>query len=211
MLYGVGLLAIICWVALILFNDVDVKIDYRGAAKQLTTALSIVLFIAGLFIKWLWRIPAFQGWLVPFPNLNGTWTGTLQSTWINPETQKVIAPIQIALVIDQNFLRCTCTLFTKESSSVSYASSFIHGEDGTKLLSFAYTNTPKVVYRNRSQTHSGTALLKAIQKPGRLLEGEYWTNRNTSGDIALRFKSKEKWQKVPDSFGHPNESAGNQA
>jgi hypothetical protein len=140
LLYVIGFVTTAVWFSLIWFNDIDVQEDAWGAIRQLSTALSVMAIFAFGFIKWLWKIPFLPEWLVPIPNLNGTWTGQLHSTWVNPETKKGIGPIQIALVIDQTFLRCTCTLFTKESSSTSYESGFVIGDDGSKRLSFSYTN-----------------------------------------------------------------------
>ncbi|MEY4066519.1 MAG: hypothetical protein RIR26_2727 [Pseudomonadota bacterium] len=204
-LYVIGALTAAVWFGLLWFNGVDVQVDVLGAGKQLSTALSIMSIFAFGFIKWFWKIPFLPEWLVPIPNLNGTWTGQLHSTWVHPETKERIGPIPVALVIDQTFLRCTCTLYTKESSSISYESGFVIGDDNSKRLSFNYTNTAKVVHRERSQTHNGTALLKIVNHPHRALEGEYWTTRKTTGDILLKFETKKKWEKVPDSFSHPNE------
>jgi hypothetical protein len=205
LLYVIGFVTAAVWFGLLWFNGIDAQVDVWGAAKQLPTALSVMCLFALGFVKWFWKMPFLPQWLVQIPNLNGTWIGQLHSTWVHPETKERIGPIQIALVIDQTFLRCTCTLFTKESSSTSYESGFVIGDDNSRRLSFSYTNSAKVAHRERSGTHNGTALLRIVNRPYRALEGEYWTNRNTTGDISLRFETKEKWEKVPDSFSHPNE------
>ena len=55
------------------------------------------------------------------PDLQGTWEGELQSTWINPETKQGIPPLKMVLVIRQSFSSVSCTMFTKESESYSRA------------------------------------------------------------------------------------------
>jgi hypothetical protein len=38
--------------------------------------------------------------------------------------------------------------------------------------------------------HDGAAILKIVERPERVLEGQYWTDRKTTGDIQVLFKSK---------------------
>ena len=37
-----------------------------------------------IFIRWLWRLRILKGWLIPFPDLEGSWKGTLSTVhgWI---------------------------------------------------------------------------------------------------------------------------------
>jgi len=46
----------------------------------------IITVIGVLFNKYLWKLKIFQRWLVYIPNLNGTWTGHIESDYINKET-----------------------------------------------------------------------------------------------------------------------------
>ena len=62
-----------------------------------------------LFVKGGWRLPLFKGWLVPFPDLQGTWQGQLQTTWKNPHTGEVPPPFPIVCVIRQSFETLSCT------------------------------------------------------------------------------------------------------
>jgi len=38
--------------------------------------------------------------------------------------------------------------------------------------------------------HEGAVILKMVTKPKRVLEGQYWTDRRTTGDFQVLFKSK---------------------
>ena len=81
----------------------------------------IYAIIYVLFTSWAWRWRPFYGWLIPFPDLEGTWRGTVVSTWRNPETGQAPPPIEAMLVIRQKFDSISCTLFTAESESQSNA------------------------------------------------------------------------------------------
>src|SRR5258708_6999820 len=72
----------------------------------------LVVIIATLFVLYGWRWRGFYPWLVSFPNLNGTWKGFIQTTWINPETGKTPGPIPAILTIKQSFIRVSCVLRT---------------------------------------------------------------------------------------------------
>src|SRR5439155_14864877 len=61
--------------------------------------IPVVLLVIAIFVGYAWRWRIFRGWLVPFPNLNGTWEGTIQTTWENPETGQSPAPIPVILII----------------------------------------------------------------------------------------------------------------
>src|SRR4030042_1801457 len=53
-----------------------------------------------IFTIWLWRCKRLQGWLIPFPDLNGTWQGEIQSNWKDAEG-KTLGPIPAILTIKQ--------------------------------------------------------------------------------------------------------------
>jgi len=199
------IVSVLAWLAILLCSGIELKFSWE-AFKALPDVVSVDLVVWGLFVKWGWKLPMFQGWLVPFPVLEGTWHGTLKSTWINPETSKPLGEIPMVLVIKQTFTTICCTIhtFTQESSSQSYAASFlIDEESGTKQLVYVYTNRPKAGVRHRSPVHDGTALLRVIENPGKMLQGEYWTNRQTTGDIELKFRCKELLETFPEDMKPP--------
>ncbi|SRR5260221_417404 len=185
------------WVLLILLSTRTLSISWE-AVKLLPEVVTIYTILYLIFVKWAWRLSFLQGWLVPFPDLEGTWQGTLQSTWQNPETGSAPPPIPIILVIKQSFETISCVLYTKESSSYSTAALLSEEDDsGIKRLSYVYTNTPELTARGRSPIHDGAAILKIITTPVRSLQGEYWTNRKTTGTISLTFRSKKLSESFP--------------
>src|SRR5713226_3474836 len=106
------------WIILILFSTQELSISWESV-KLLPEVVTIYTILYLIFVKWGWRLPLLQGWLVPFPDLEGTWQGTLQTTWQNPETSSTPLPIPIIFVVKQSFETISCVLYTKESSSYS--------------------------------------------------------------------------------------------
>jgi hypothetical protein len=151
----------------------------------------------GLFAVFIWRWKPLQGWLVPFPDLNGTWKGSISSDWEGDGAAGVEA-IPVILSIRQSFGRMSCVMRTAEMESRSYAESFsIKPEDQVRRLCYSYTSRPKQSLRHRSTPHDGTALFNIVDASGELrLEGEYWTQRRTTGSVKLAYMSSE----VLDSF-----------
>lgn len=184
------------WVAILFFSGIEFRINWE-ALKKLPEAIGIYLILLLAFTTWAWRLPFLQGWLVPYPDLEGTWEGTLESTWVDPTTGLRKPAIPIVLVIKQSFSSISCTMHTQESTSFSNAAQIsTDDESGIVRLSYNYTNRPKATVRDRSEIHDGAAILRIIKGIPLAMEGEYWTSRRTTGDMQLKFKSR----KLADGF-----------
>ena len=48
--------------------------------------------------------------------------------------------------------------------------------------------------------HDGAAHLRVVTIPLRMLEGEYWTGRCSTGTMKLRFHSKKLLEAFPDNL-----------
>jgi hypothetical protein len=192
----VGILVAI-WVGVLYISKTGLAISW-DAVKQLPAVVTVYAILSYVFTKWLWRAPLLQGWLVPFPDLHGTWQGEIRSTWRDQKTRQALPPIPVLFVIKQSFLAINCTMHTQESDSYSHAAQFGQDDDGTLRLSFNYTNRPKATVRDHITIHDGAAILR-IGGRRRTLEGEYWTSRRTTGDISLKFSSREL---LEDNPGH---------
>jgi hypothetical protein len=188
------------WAAILYFSGTALTINW-DAIKKLPDVVTIYVLLSFVFTKWLWRLSIFRGWLVPFPDLQGTWAGELRSTWKNPETGQQIPALRMILVVRQTFSSVSCTLFTKESESYSTAAQIARDEEtGALSLSYNYTNRSKATIRHRSPIHDGAARLKIVTLPERGLEGEYWTSRCTTGDMLLRFQTRS----LLESYSEPS-------
>jgi hypothetical protein len=187
---------VLIWIALLYFTGTGLLINW-DAVKKLPDAVTVYVVVVFVFTKWLWRFRIFKGWLVPYPDLQGTWKGQIQSTWKNANGQG-IPPIQVILVIRQTFSTVSCTMFTVESESFSTAAQFGADEtDGTIWLTYNYTNRPRATIRGRSAIHEGAARLRVVTSPSLKLAGEYWTGRCTTGDIVVSFHGRELAEAYP--------------
>lgn len=179
-------ISIIIWCAILQVTGAKLILSW-ASFKHLPTVLTVDMVLFWFFVKWIWKVKWLQGWLVPFPDLNGTWKGKISSLWKDSASGVKTKSIDVALVIKQTFLNITCIVKSEESESISYVASFlIHPDTGQKQLVYSYFNKPKPSVRDRSAFHDGTVLLNIIISDKRIsLEGEYWTSRKTTGEIHL--------------------------
>lgn len=182
---------LVIWVVILLISRVELKVNWE-ALKKIPDAIAAYSILLLIFARWAWRWAIFRGWLVPLPDLEGTWIGSLVSTWRDPETEQPRQPIPIVLVIKQSFSSVSCVQYTEESTSFSNTAQISKDENsGVLTLSYNYTNRPRATVRDRSQIHDGAAILRIAEKPRLALEGEYWTSRKTTGDVRLTRRSNK--------------------
>src|SRR5262249_39835583 len=147
----------------------------------------------------LWRIPGVGRKLSKRPDIRGTWRGQLASNWENPETGQRIDPDpEVYLVVRQTFWSVSANLITKESKSCSTTATI--EDDGCGQYQFVAQdrNTPRASVRERSEVHHGSFKLDIGGEPVDRLEGYYWTDRNTMGELEFDQRSG----KAVDSFTH---------
>lgn len=168
-------------------------------------AIPLVLLVAGFFVSCAWKWKIFADWFVPFPNLNGTWNGQIQTTWKNPETGEIPGPIPVILTIKQSFVRISCVMRTQEMESRSFVADFwIEDHDQVRKLAYCYTSKPNASVVHRSAPHDGTIVFDLKGSPVTELHGQYWTSRKTTGTIHLKFYSEKLLDSLPPELGqHP--------
>ena len=173
-----GFSAIVLFLAALVQGfDLRNFLDVLRLIPIVATADGIAYFV---FTVWLWRWKLFQGWLIPFPDLNGTWQGRIQTNWRDAEG-KTPGPIPTILIIKQSFGRMSCVMRTGEMESHSYLEGFYIDKDAqVRRLCYSYTSRPKASLRERSTPHDGTMLFNIIGKPVHKLEGEYRSEEHTS-------------------------------
>lgn len=190
-----GFSAIVLFLAALIQGfDLGNFLDVLRLIPIVATADGIAYFV---FTAWLWRWRRLQGWLIPFPDLNGTWQGHIQTNW-NDSEGNIPGPISTILTIKQSFGRMSCVMRTEEMESHSYVEGFCVDKDAqVRQLCYSYTSRPKAALRDRSTPHDGTILFNIIGTPVRRLEGEYWTQRNTTGTVTLSVLSSELLDEMP--------------
>ena len=161
----------------------------RHASEWLAPIGPAVAAAAGglwLFDRFAWRWPGIRH-LVGRPILRGTWYGELASEWVNPQTgQPIPADPNVFLVVRQRYWQVSVRVLTKESSSASIVASFRADADGVQQLVYVYSNAPRPEVRHRSERHYGAAVLGAPRDPHDGLEGYYFTDRGTRGEMRFR-------------------------
>lgn len=179
------------WISILCSKGIDLSVTLESA-KEIPAAAGYFGILTIIFSEWGWRIPVFQKWLVLVPNLNGTWKGTLQTDWKNPETGEVPGPIDAILVIKQNLYHISIVQMTRESKSWSRSAAVnIDSGNQLKILDFVYSNKPRVSVQDRSTAHEGACSIEIIDKPSRRLLGKYWTDRKTKGEMDFEFSENE--------------------
>ena len=171
----------------------------------LPTVAAIVLFLFTLFARWGWRWKVFQDWLVPFPNLSGTWEGSIHTTWLDSKGGQKTGSIPVILAIKQSFLRISCVMRTAEMTSYSYTEGFmIQSDSQIKKLVYSYNSNPRIGLAHKSVAHDGTVTLDIIGNPVSKLTGHYWTTRKTTGEISVAFRGRNILDEIPPNFPpHP--------
>lgn len=175
-------LAFTVYAVIFMFTQNLNSIDFHKAITHVSTTISINIFIWMIFISWGWKLKIFYPWLVPFPNLSGKWEGSIISNW----KDKILDPIPIDVSISQNFFNIQVQIKSNESRSYSIGASFdIDNERGFQRLFYTYLNTPKAGVRERSEIHYGSTILNFDGFEVKKIDGEYWTDRQTTGEIFL--------------------------
>lgn len=167
----------ICGIAIISFIIIKLIFKNLGLLDSITYASTFTSIVVVLYVTVLWRINPFE----KIPKLKKEYIGTLISTYDNEQRD-------IKILVKQNLFENKIILESNESSSKSITANF-YDEYGTQMLSFGYINNPKAMYKDRSPIHYGMCILgiKDIDH----LEGQYFTDRCTRGDIKLQSISEK--------------------
>ena len=110
-------ISIIIYLGFLLYSGFE-NLKQKDYLILIPKTASIIFIITIFFSKWMWKWNLFYDWLVPFPNLNGTFKGHIISTWVNPETGERPDPIPCILTIKQSFLKISCIMRTAEMTSL---------------------------------------------------------------------------------------------
>ena len=202
--YSLFVLFAFCFAGVAAATGMQIK-DVWGTLHIAYRTVPILLFLCLVFALHAWKWPVFRNWLVPFPCLEGTWQGHIETTWKDPKTGETPGPIPVILTIKQSLVRISCVMRTVEMTSRSYFADFwLDSNDQLRKLGYCYTSSPSVSVSNRSPVHDGTIAFEIIGDPVDKLRGTYWTTRKTTGEITLTFRCRKRLDEYPDDLGeHP--------
>lgn len=195
----------------------------RKLTVQIIVGIVVVVFVSGTWLKsrqidlgWLkyfsvavfaasvvlagwdaiiWRISFVQRIPGVPRSIRGTWRGTLTSFWIEPTTNARPVPKTAYLVVRQTASTVSVKLFTDESYSMSTFGEILD-LDGSAALAYMYLNRPEMSVEHRSRIHHGSAVLDISGKPAKRLQGRYWTDRDSKGELEFTRQSN----KLADDF-----------
>lgn len=175
------------WAALLLLQGVNVDL---GFFKPLSAVTGTTIIALGLYDRRLWRWPLLRK-LQQQPIVHGTWSGQLVSTWVNPATSKSPDPIEVFMVVHQTASTVRFEMLTAESASRTVSAALEDAEAGAWVLSGMYLNTPELSIQQRSRIHRGSAVMQVHRGKTVLIEGSYWTDRDTRGSLRFDRHSPE--------------------
>lgn len=176
------------WVLSLALDGTQVSTGLFKPCSTVVTGLGLLLLV---FDKWLWRFHFLHPWFVDRPYLRGTWKGQLVSQWVDPTTNLPVGPVEAFLVVRQTFSSIHLRLVTRQSSSESLANNIPKDSDGVYTVASIYRNTPKIANRGASEIHHGGVILQVLGDPVHALEGHYWTDRGTLGELRFLLKSEK--------------------
>jgi hypothetical protein len=123
------------------------------------------------------------------PDISGTWKGVLTSDYIDPETKEKIPPIKVFMAIEQTSSDVLMRQISAESQSNSLSTD-LSKSAGVWKLNFNYLNEPRTPFQGRSQIHMGSGVLYVHGNSPTSINGQYWTSRNSRGEIDFEKRSK---------------------
>lgn len=195
-LYIIAGIIVVILIVKLMLNDMIISFDL--IIDVISLSVAIISAISILFCKTLWKFKIFQKWLVLVPNLNGKWDGTIDSTATDPWTYEDCKNIKAELTIKQTLFSISCNMKTDTMSSESLSADFVIDTKNQKQqLIYTYQSIPKQTVQHWSPIHFGTVIynLDSLYNTN-ILEGNYWTGRETSGYIKLQ-KLKNDNKKQP--------------
>ena len=153
-----------------------------------------------LWNRWVWRWRISQRVHVVPCDLNGTWTGTLDSQWHDPDSGSAVGSKPAFLVIRQTASHLSATMHTDEMRSVSTLANVASFDDMT-TVDYIYVSSPASRVEHRSRMHRGATALDITGRPATRLHGRYWTDRDSRGELDFR----ERVSKHADDYESASE------
>jgi hypothetical protein len=147
------------------------------------------------FDRWLWRIPLIVRLLSTGPVLRGTWKGELLSTYDNQRRP-------VFLAVRQSFTEIEVRMMTEESTSETTSCQLLRKPEGLAVLEYSYENIPRAPVRDRSEIHFGSARLECTGQVPTRIEGTYWTDRRTTGEMEFTLRVDAILQRYAEADGY---------
>ncbi|AJB49273.1 hypothetical protein RR32_14540 [Acinetobacter nosocomialis] len=152
-----------------------------GIVQSLTPSITASLFILGLLLRKVTIKHRLLTHIIGKPIIHGLWKGKLISNF-EIDGQK-LPPIEIYFYIKQTFLITTIKSFTSSQSSESVITALSFNKD-SETSDFIYIYRFYRTKNSENKVTFGSGNLR-LTNDSQTLEGIYWTNANTCGEIEL--------------------------
>lgn len=156
-------------IGILSYIALSIIFKHKSCIDNMDLAITITLIIASLYINLFWKINILDR----HPKVYGKYLMTFVSSFND-------AKKDIEVVIRQNLLSTRIYMSSDESSSVSINSNINLYTDYSELI-YTYFNEPNILERNHSDIHYGTCKFKILNN--KIISGEYYTSRQTAGQI----------------------------
>ena len=133
------------------------------------------------FDNWLWRLRFLRVLrLISVPDLRGTWTGTVASSYTEFERQQ-----PVTVTIEQTWTKMVVRLKAAESHSWSLTASILTNSPEGLVLTYLFDNQPEAESGRTMERFRGTTVV--VRTASDQLEGYYYTGRGrgTHGSLKL--------------------------
>lgn len=184
--------SVIVWGVALKITGVELSWEHMRPYSITASSVTALVFV---FEKYTWHWPIFRGWLSEAPHIDGEWDVTLVSTYVDPDTEKLVDPIVGLMTVTQTLGSLVVTLETKKQSSRTIGYDIVKLGDGNFEVLGVYQSDPAIEHRPMSPIHYGTFKLRLHTSPDQQLVGHYWTDRGTSG--TFRATNRRKRSKKP--------------
>ena len=171
-----GIIGLLIFIFLYYLKTPSSIIDYWDLILEST---SYSIFFILLYERVLWRYNPF----IKFPKLKKFYTGKLKYNFKGTIREK-----NIEVEINQTFLSTNIKVKTDEISSKTIMSELLE-ENGEYVIYYTYVTNPFSEFSDMNPIQLGTC--KLIIDSSDSINGTYWTNRKTIGDLYLESKNKQ--------------------
>lgn len=162
------------------------------------SALTIFGLIYYLFDRHLWKLRILRKLnLIKTPNLNGSWEGTLTTSYEDEEDSEH----EIELDIYQNWTNISISLTTDSSKSHSQGAMISRKNPNDIDLVYIYQNEPEFDSKDTMYIHKGTTEL-SYDPDKDTLEGGYYTGpgRGNCGTFKLKRNKQSLIDRISSRF-----------
>lgn len=172
------------WIAALLLSDLQLDGPLRRALAYVPAAIGLGVVA---FDLWIWKWPGINR-VASRPRIYGAWAVTLTpvaDSHIPPGGNR--GPILGALIIEQTYFTLAVRFHTDQSDSKTVTATLVadHDSKQSRTLYATYSNQAQRQHSARSYAHSGTFRLAVHGADPNTMDGIYWTDRLTSGDMTL--------------------------